>query len=285
MADLVHSSIPQEVRDLETRATLSHTQSGAGEMVWRRWGDPGAARHLVLCHGGAGSWTHWIKTIPALDHRCCLWVPDLPGLGDSAKPEPMTPEGCAAPVAAGVLAQVPVNARLQIVGFSWGAHVSTLAAQMLGTRVEGLTIIGCAAVGLPQPDLDFARERAGMSAAELDDVHRANLLLLMLSDPARVDRLALDLQANNVRRARFRSRTYAWTDGIARVLPHVPARLTAIWGDRDQIALPSVSARLDVLRRSHPELRAEIIAGAGHWVMYEQPDAFNASLVRLVGLD
>ena len=94
---------PAEVIDLDGRAVLSHTPCGRGDMSWRRWGDLGAKRHVVLCHGGAGSWTHWIKTIPALEGHVCIWAPDLPGLGDSALPDPMSPEGCAEPVAAGIL--------------------------------------------------------------------------------------------------------------------------------------------------------------------------------------
>jgi 2-hydroxy-6-oxonona-2,4-dienedioate hydrolase len=259
-------------------------------MVWRRWGDLDAPRHVVLCHGGAGSWTHWIKTLPALlglavDGQICIWAPDLPGLGDSAMPDPVSPDGCAEPVAAGILAQIPPGARLQIVGFSWGAHVATLTAGLLGPRVDGMTIIGCAAVGLPQPTLDFAREHQAMTVAERDEVHRTNLALLMIANPDRIDRNALDLQAENVRRARFKSRPYADTDLLAKALPAVTAPLTAIWGGLDQIALPSVTARLDVLRHAHPELRAEVIADAGHWVMYEQPVAFNRALKALLALE
>jgi pimeloyl-ACP methyl ester carboxylesterase len=282
------STLPREVTHLDARASLSHTPCGSGEMVWRRWGALGGnldqPRHIVLCHGGAGSWTHWIKTIPALERRGCIWAPDLPGLGDSALPDPMTPEGCAEPVAAAILAQIPAGARLQIVGFSWGAHVATLTAALLGSRVESLTIIGCAAVGLPQPQFDFAREHAGMTVDERMAVHRATLAMLMIKNPDRIDPMALDIQAENVRRSRFRSRPYATSDGIARALPQVSAALTAIWGEHDQIALPTVAARVAVLRQLHPELREVVIPDAGHWVMYEQPDAFNRALIELLRL-
>jgi pimeloyl-ACP methyl ester carboxylesterase len=276
--------IPSIARDLAARAIVTETDCGKGGMVWRRWGELSHPRHVVLCHGGAGSWTHWIKTLPALQGTCCVWAPDLPGLGDSPMPDSISPEGCAEAVAAGILAQIPAGARLQIVGFSWGAHIATLASTLLGSRVEGLTIVGCAAVGLPQPQFEFAREHAGMSDAERQAVHRATLHMLMIKDPTRIDQLALDLQAENVRRARFRSRPYATSDGIARALPFVTAQLTAIWGQDDQIALPSVAARLAVLRLNHPELVAEVIPDAGHWVMYEQAAAFNTALLRLIKL-
>jgi 2-hydroxy-6-oxonona-2,4-dienedioate hydrolase len=267
------------VSALAAQAKVSTSPCGAGDMVWRRWGDIHHPRHVVLCHGGAGSWTHWIKTLPSLMGRCCIWAPDLPGLGDSARPDPESPEGCGAAVAAGILAQVPADARLQIVGFSWGAHVATISAALLGSRVETLTIVGCAALGLPQPELNFARESRSMGDAERDDVHRANLQLLMIANVDRIDRLALDLQADNVRRARFNSRRYAHTDMLLQALKGVTACVSTIWGDQDQIALPSVEARIQALRQAHPLLHSSVIDGAGHWVMYEQADEFNRALL------
>jgi pimeloyl-ACP methyl ester carboxylesterase len=277
-------NLPPEVEALSLSAEVSTSPCGSGEMYWRRWGDVGYERHIVLCHGGAGSWTHWARTLPALLGRCCVWAPDLPGLGDSAMPPALTPEGCAEPLAAGILQLVPASSSVQIVGFSWGAHVATVAASMLGTRVAGLTIVGCAAVGLPQPTLDFARETAAMTATQRDDVHRTNLHMLMISDVSKIDRAALDLQALNVRRARFNSRQFAPTDHLARALRSVTADITAIWGDNDQIALPTVEARLAVLREIYPALRSVIIEHSGHWVMYEQPQAFNEALLSLLGL-
>ena len=70
---------------------------------------------------------------------------------------------------------------------------------------------------------------------------------------------------------------------IARMLARVTAPLRTVWGTRDVIARPSLDARLAVLRRHHPELQARLIEGAGHWVMYEAPDAFAAALLDLLG--
>jgi 2-hydroxy-6-oxonona-2,4-dienedioate hydrolase len=85
-----------------------------------------------------------------------------------------------------------------------------------------------------------------------------------------------------VRRARFRSRPFAATDELARALADVLAPLGTIWGTLDTIARPSLEARLDVLRRHHPELDVRRIEGAGHWVMYEAADAFNAAFLDLL---
>jgi pimeloyl-ACP methyl ester carboxylesterase len=250
-------------------------------MAWRVWG---AGQPLVLLHGGYGSWTHWLRAIPALSLHYELWVPDLPGLGSSAMPpEPWTPASSAAVVAAGIGALIPPPAPVRLVGFSFGGHVATLTAAQLGQRVHDLALIGVAALGLRgEPRPPYAKERTGMTDAERAAVHHRNLEILMFADPANIDPLAVHLQVENLRRARFRSRPFAGTDDIARAVAHVPARLKTLWGTRDAIARPSLDDRLAVLRRHHPELKVRLVEGAGHWVMYEAADAFCPALLDLL---
>jgi pimeloyl-ACP methyl ester carboxylesterase len=107
------------------------------------------------------------------------------------------------------------------------------------------------------------------------------LEVLMFANPANIDALAVHLQGENIKRARFRSRPFAATDTLARALENVTAPLKTIWGTRDIIARPSIEMRLEILRRYHPELAVRLIEGAGHWVAYEAAPAFNAALLEL----
>jgi pimeloyl-ACP methyl ester carboxylesterase len=264
-------------------ATRYETPCGDGAMVWRVWGE---GRPIVLLHGGSGSWMHWIRNIPVLAQRYEVWAPDLPGLGDSAMPPPpLTPEIAGEVVAEGMRRLFPVDVWPDLVTFSFGAHVGTFAAALLGARVRSLVISGSAALGLPHPRAEFLKERTSMSAAERAAVHRHNLELLMFADPARIDDLAIHIQAENVRKARFRSRPFATGDEIRRTLPRVIVPVRAIWGEKDNIARPAIGARFDVIRESHPEMEAVVIPGAGHWAAYEQADLFNEALVELLELD
>jgi pimeloyl-ACP methyl ester carboxylesterase len=121
-----------------------------------------------------------------------------------------------------------------------------------------------------------------MTEAEASAVFRQNLEVLMFADPANIDALAVHLQAENVKRGRFHSRPFAATDALAVALAGIRAPLKTIWGTRDIIARPSLAARLDILRRHHPELAVRLIEGAGHWVAYEAADAFNTALLDLM---
>ena len=265
------------IANLNARAARVETPCGPGSMIWRRWG---AGDPLVLLHGGSGSWMHWIKTIPALAERYEVWAPDLPGLGESAMPpEPLTPTMCSAVVADGIRRVLRPDQRPHLVCFSFGAHVGTMAAAELGGRVRSLTLSGSAALGLPHGRADFAKEHSRMTAAGRAEVHRGNLHILMIADATRIDDLAIHIQAENIARTRFRSRIFAATDDVKRTLPRVTAPLGAVWGANDQIAKAGgPEARFAVLRLSHPDLVARIVPDAGHWAMYEQPDAFNAAL-------
>ncbi len=265
-------------------AEVATTPCGDGQLVWRRWG---RGRPVVLAHGGSGSWTHWIKQIPVLKKHYEVWAIDLPGLGDSAMPStPHTPESSGAAVAEGLKSLIPRERRAHVVAFSFGAHVSTHAMVRLGDWVSDFTITGCAALGFPQgPGIEFPRERVGMSEEERMGVHRQLLEILMFKENDRIDPLAVYLQSENIRRARFRSRPFARTDEIRVKLREVVVPVRAIWGAEDQTAWPSVAARYDALRESHPELVTRTIPDAGHWVMYEQPAAYTAALLEVLDLD
>ena len=281
---------------MEGRAQVVRTPCGTGEMVWRIWvpapigtGRAVADRAVapvVLLHGGSGSWRHWFKTIPALVARGHeVIAADLPGLGDSALPaEPHVPARVAAAVIAGLRAAIlPGRPRPHLVGFSFGGHISGLTARALGEAIRDVTLVGVASLGLPHREgRPLAKYHSRMSPAQIADVDRRNLAILMLSDPARIDALALHIHSENLRRARFRSSPFAPGDELRRALAEVFVPLKTIWGKQDIIATPSIAARLAILSEHHPELQFRLIDGAGHWVMYEQADAFNAALLDLL---
>lgn len=123
-----------------------------------------------------------------------------------------------------------------------------------------------------------------MSPEQLYEVHRKNLEILMIADPAEIDPLAVHLQTWNAQHARFRSRPFAPTKELAQALEDIRVPVKTIWGTRDVIAQPSVEDRLTILRRHHPELVVRLIDGGGHWVMYEKAAEFNAALLELLAI-
>jgi pimeloyl-ACP methyl ester carboxylesterase len=262
------------VARIESRARRVETPCGEGRMIWRLWG---AGPSVLLLHGGYGSWTHWIRNVEALAETHTVIAPDMPGLGDSAMPpEPYSAESLAAIIAEGLLTVAGTDC-VQLIGFSFGGVLGGHVAALCGQRVPSLLLVGANGFGPPQPPPSkLGRVWPGITPAELAELQRTNLGILMFADPRHVDDLAVHLQIENTARARIRSRPIAWTDTLRQALTRVPARVCALWGECDPTAQPYLSERIALLRGVKPDARVEIMPGVGHWAQYEASEPFNA---------
>ncbi len=268
------------VEGVAAEAERIETPCGDGHMVWRIWG---AGPPLVLFHGGYGSWTHWIRNVLVLARQFTVAAPDLPGLGESATPpEPHSAESLARILVDGLDIALPRQSDLHIAGFSFGGVLGGHVAALLGDRLRALTIVGSNGLGLVRQPTELKRVPPDASEAETLAVARHNVGALMIADPARIDELAVYIQAQNAPRGRVKSRRFSRADTLARALPLVKARLDGIWGGRDATAYPYLDERARVLREVQPGARFEIVPGAGHWAQYEAADHFNPLLAEIV---
>jgi pimeloyl-ACP methyl ester carboxylesterase len=267
------------VSALDAQARRDLTPCPGGAMVWRTWGH---GPPLVLLHGASGSWTHWLRNIPALAGRFSVIVPDLPGFGDSdAPPEPHTVEVLADAVVRGLDAVAP--SAIELAGFSFGGIVAGHVAARLGRRVRALVLFGAGGLGLPRaPTRPLVPLRPGMTPDEIERAHRENLGIVMIADPARVDGLAMALQIENLARARFRSGDIPTSDALLRALPSITARLVAIYSTRDAFVGPTLDERRRLLTGLRPDIEFRVLEGPGHWAIYEAAD--RATAVLLDGL-
>jgi pimeloyl-ACP methyl ester carboxylesterase len=278
---LIKEEAEAHVEGIAAEARRLETPCGDGSMVWRVWGSGPA---LVLLHGGYGSWMHWIRNVLPLSRRFTVAAPDLPGLGDSATPpEPHTAEGLAQIIVDGLEAVFPRHAGLHIAGFSFGGVLGGHVAAQLGDRVRAFTIVGSNGLGLVRQPTVLERLPKDASEAEALAVARHNVGALMIADPAKIDELAVFIQARNAPRGRIKSRQFSRADTLARALPLVKARIDGIWGERDATAYPHLEDRARAVRNIQPAARFEVIPGAGHWVQYEAAEQFNPLLAVLAG--
>lgn len=267
----------QQVAELEHRAARFETACGAGAMVWRSWGD---GPPVVLLHGGSGSWTHWLRNIDALVRAGRrVWVPDLPGFGDSARPaDGGDADVVAEPIEDGLrdlLGDTPCD----LVGFSFGAMVATFIAAAYPQRTRRVVLVGAPALGVAPPKPILLRGWAHLDPGPARDAAiRANLAALMLARPEAIDAFTLALQEYNVERDRMKRRRLSRTDVILRSLPELRAPLFGIWGELDALYVGLVD-RIEPALRSAPSFRSlQVIEGAGHWVQFEEASRFDAAL-------
>jgi 2-hydroxy-6-oxonona-2,4-dienedioate hydrolase len=271
----------ETVARIERLGRRIETPCGEESMVWRLWGK---GPPLLLLHGGYGSWTHWLRNVEPLATSFTVIAPDMPGLGDSATPpQPHTAEALAVIIGRGLDAVVPPATQIAMAGFSFGAVMGGHVAALLGKRVAGFLMIGAAGLGLPRPPLaNLRRVEPGMSADQIAVLQRANLAKLMFGDPSRIDALAVYLQNDNTRRSRLDSRPIAFTDTLIHTLPRATARLGAIWGEKDSTCLPYIEQKFGVLRSIQPSVYCDTVPDAGHWVQWEQAQAFETRLRKFI---
>ena len=284
MQELLTMHHSEEVATPDTIAVLEqlairHTVPVAGGAVcWRCFG---SGPVLVLLHGGHGSWLHWARNIETLARCFEVWVPDLPGYGNSSDVPP--PGGLDALVRATMQSLdmlVGPATPIRLVGFSFGGLVAThLAAVHPG--VTHLVLLGSAGHGTQRRPVGKLRSwhavAASGDAAGLAEVMRHNLAVHMMHAPAaEIDTFALHLHTWSCMRTRFRSKEISHAARIGPLLETLPSRLLLVWGEHDVTADPP--AVLRTLAAGHSARRTIHIEGAGHWVQYEQADIVNALL-------
>jgi pimeloyl-ACP methyl ester carboxylesterase len=266
-----------QIQEFEAKARRFETPCGDGALVWRSWG---SGPPVVLAHGSHGAWSHWIRNIEVLASAHTVWVPDLPGYGESALPPSAHHAAISAALVAGLRQLLESKASPDFVGFSFGGVVSAHLAVRHPDFVRRLILVGTGGLDTPLGDIKLKRIR-GLEGEERRAVNRDNLLALMLHDPASVDDLALEIHALNGSRARLDPISLVLPDRLLEALPRITVQVDAVWGERDR-PHPNPQLQEAVLRRFSPSMDFRVIRDAGHWAMYEQPREFNRVLVELL---
>ena len=263
------------IAGLDAQAHRHVVPSARGNVVWRRFGD---GEPLVLLHGGHGRWTHWARNIPAWAARYSVWVPDLPGYGESDQPGAPTLDTLVAATSETLDALVGASTPIRLAGFSFGGLVAAhLAARRRG--VTQLALLGPAGHGGPRRPRGALRpwkDLAAGSAARAEAM-RHNLLMHMLHEPQAIDAMALTIHTDACERTRFHSKSISLAGGLGTALDAHEGDLLLALGEHDVTLTPEAVARVVTGGRSHR--RVEMLPGAGHWVQYEAAGQVNRLLL------
>lgn len=269
-----------QLEALDRRATRFATEAApVARMVWRRWGE-GAGPPLVLLHGGAGSWMHWVRNLDAFAAHHELWVPDLPGFGDSDLPREGLDADTMAPMVLAGARELLKGRPFTIVGFSYGALVGGYMALEAPDLVQRLVICGSNGMGLAIGPRQPLRSLRGVTdEREREAVVRHNLAAMMMGDPAHIDALAIAVQAASAPRERSRGRVLAGRDAMLPLAPRWRCPAFGVWGAHDQARERDPGA-FDAAVASLGLVEHHVLPDAGHWVPYEGAEAFNPLVLR-----
>ena len=260
------------VQALSKRMEQSHAW---GDVVWHVWGlgegDAGQTP-LVLLHGGSGSWTHWLRNVEHLSQYRQVWALDIPGFGDSSLPAGVTDADGLVPYIHAIFEKTFHADAVDVVGFSFGGMLAGLVAANHPSRIKQLILVGVPGLGLFSKELPMRGMTANMDVAAQRDVHRHNLNAMMLHQPQSVTEAVIDLQQANVSRDRLRRRRIARTDILVKVQSRWTCPVHGVWGDQDALYANTLKQVPNVLTGMTSFTR---VPHAGHWVMFEQPEAFH----------
>lgn len=257
----------------------------------------GAGEPLVLLHGWPEHWFAWRKLIGPLAEHYRVICPDLRGFGWSDAPPNGYEKDSLANDIASLLDALGIE-RARVMGHDWGAWTGFLLALHRPERVERFVmtafphpwskieakdvpgmwrmiyqpvlatpVVGAAIMRQRTAIGRLIRSSAVRSSAWTDE--ELELLLSQFDEPARAN-AAVQLYRTFVLRelrelagGRFDSERLT-----------VPTLLVA--GDGDPVMN---SERIGGFESHADDMRAEVIAGAGHWLPEEAPDELLALVV------
>ncbi len=201
-----------------------------------------------------------------------VWVLDLPGFGDSSLPAGVADADGLVPYLADILETTFTGRAVDVMGFSFGGLSAGLLAADYPSFVRSMVLVGVPGLGLFSPTLALRGMTPHMDLAAQREVHRHNLQAMMLTHADSVTEVVLDMQQANVARDRMRRRRIARTDILAQVQARWTCPVHGVWGEHDALYKGTLSQVPEVLTRL---ASFHVVPDAGHWVMFEQVDAFH----------
>jgi pimeloyl-ACP methyl ester carboxylesterase len=237
-----HPQLAEEPRSVQSAATpIYYEVAGAGPP-------------LVLVHGLSASGRWWARNVPALAKCFRVYAVDLLGFGHSRGGRQFVLREAAERLAEWMDA-LSIT-RVNLVGHSMGGLITADLAADFPERVDRLVLVAPAAFS---PGPDYGRHLIGL----LRWLRYAPLSFLpvLLTDawragPITIARAARELLATDV----------------GPKLARVTAPTLIVWGEHDSVVPPEVGGRLQA---SLPSAKLEVIPGAAHNPMWDQPEVFN----------
>jgi len=219
----------------------------------------GSGPPLVLLHGLSGSRLWWRKNIPVLAQHFTVYTVDLIGYGRSNFQPPLSFDQ-----SADLLEEWMVSLELEsthLIGHSMGGQTAVHWVARYPARIEKLVL--AASSGMVKAKLLEVAVKLGEGSLH----GRRRFLPTVAFD-------ALRASPQNL----YRSARAILDDDFRPLLLRVACPTLLLWGADDVV----VTRQMGEAHRLIFDSRLEVIAGAGHNLMYDKPLEFNALVLEFL---
>ncbi len=249
--------------------------------------ETGEGSPVILLHGLGATMATWRDNIAPLAARHKVYAIDLPGHGDSDKPDASYDLPSMVGFARALIAELGYE-RVALAGSSMGGGLAVMTARHFPDAVSKLVL--SASAGLGREVAAFLRLATLPALGELMssgvgwDSVRIWLRKCFYDKSLATDDLIREMrrvyELPGAKRAALRiSRTYIGAMGVRRgyfltsALRDIRAPAVIFWGANDEILPPKHGIRAAA---SMPSADLHVFGNCGHWVHVERADMFNA---------
>lgn len=264
--------------DLETKSIF------VDGLQWKYTEKNGVGETLLVVHGFGGDKDHWTRFSRHLPEGIRVIAPDLPGFGESDKPEGANYTQEAQADRLNLFAETLGLKNFHIAGNSMGGGIAGIFAAKYPEKVKSLILFDNAGIKSPTPS---EMQKIVMSGKESP---------LLLTSPEDFDRLIAFTFVKppylpGFLKTYFANKTFANRDWNASILKQIRAEgyfleaklekikspTLAIWGKEDKVIHYTV---MDVLKKKiKTKLETVLLENMGHAPMIEDPP-LSAKLVQ-----
>jgi len=245
-------------------------------------GQPTDRPPLVIAHGLFGSGRNWGAVARRLADARQVVAVDMRNHGDSPKAPDHGYAAMADDLAAAIAAH---GGRADLLGHSMGGKAAMVLALTEPARLRRLIVADMAPVAYQHSQLGYVR---AMQAVDLATVRRrgdADAALAPAVPEAGLRAFFLQSLALGPARADWKLDLATLADQMPRIMafPELPGRFDGptlfLTGGRSDYVRPE---HWPEIRRLFPAARHVEIAGAGHWLHADAPDAFAAAVAEFL---
>lgn len=258
------------------RAGLSTKEIQVDGLTIRYYeGGPADGETLLMLHGFGANRDNWLRFSRHLTGRYHVIAPDLPGFGESSKPDASYDVASQAERVHALAKALGVQ-KLHLIGNSMGGHIAALYAARHPEQVLSLALLDNAGVSSPTKSEMFQRIERGepnplvvrkpedfdalmhfvfVTPPELPESLKRHFAEQSMANRAHYDQIFAQLRAQYV--------------PLEPELPKIQAPTLLLWGDQDRVL--DVSS-IEVMKPLLKQPSVVIMKDCGHVPMLERPE-------------